>query len=353
MAVDKAWRLYYNPMTVTRWSVPEIAGVLYHEICHLLRDHAGRGSVGTWQTDGHGWNIACDAEINDDILAEGFPLPDGPVTPKWLGAEDGLTAEEYYRNHVPASAKRPGCRCGSCATGQPEPWELPFESGVGETEAALLRRLTAQAIRDAESRQPGTLPGHWKRFADANLEPPKIDWRRELAAMVRRALSETESGAMDYRYNRPSRRTNAVPDVIFPTLVRPVPKIAVVVDTSGSIYGELLTDALSELRGILRSGGRRNSVSVLCVDAAVQTARTIFDVRQVEMRGGGGTDMSVGLEAAAKRRPAPDVCIMLTDGFTPWPTTAPPGMRVIIGLLGDEGRTGATPVWAKRIVRIC
>lgn len=352
MAVDKGWRLYYNVETVAQWSVPEIAGVLYHELCHLLRDHAGRGETGAWQTDPLGWNVAGDAEINDDLIAEGIVLPGLPVTPKSLGAKDGLTAEEYYRNHVPPPEKRPCCLCGSCATGKPEPWELSDTPGLGETEAALMKRLTAQAIRDTESRNPGTVPGHWQRFAESNLEPPKVDWRRELAAMVRRAVSETESGAMDYRYNRPSRRTHAVPNVIFPSLVRPVPKIAVVVDTSGSICGELLTDALSELRGILRTGGRKSGVSVLCVDAAVQTTKTIFDVRQVQTKGGGGTDMGIGIAAAEKLRPAPDVCIVLTDGYTPWPQTAPVGMRVIIGLLGEERSTGSAPAWAKRVVRI-
>lgn len=356
MAVDKSWRMYYNPETITKWSVPQIAAVLYHEVCHLLRDHAGRGSQGVMADDPVGWNFACDAEINDDLLAEEMPLPGSPVTPTFLGAKDGLTAEEYYRKHIPPVSERPvivvlSGQCGSCAGGKAEPWEIADAHGVGANESALMRRLTAEAIRNASNRAPGTVPGHWARWAEDQLKPAAVDWRRELAACVRRAVSEVESGAMDYRYNRSSRRTAAVPQVVFPTLVRPVPSIAVVVDTSGSISGDLLSAALSEVAGILRTGGRRG-VSVLCVDAAVQTARRVFDVRQVKPQGGGGTDMGIGIAAAAKLRPVPDVCIVLTDGYTPWPAHPPAGMNVVIGLLGADKDTGTTPGWAKRVIRV-
>ena len=73
LAVDNRWRLAYDPDILDAWSVPEIAGVLYHEVLHLLRDHAGRS--GTRQPDA--WNLACDAEINDDLREESFARADG------------------------------------------------------------------------------------------------------------------------------------------------------------------------------------------------------------------------------------------------------------------------------------
>jgi len=45
VAVDEKWRLYYDPLIVERWTVPEVTGVLYHEILHLLRNHADRGRI--------------------------------------------------------------------------------------------------------------------------------------------------------------------------------------------------------------------------------------------------------------------------------------------------------------------
>ena len=79
--MDQWWRLYYDPAVVAAWPVEELAGVLYHEISHLLRDHAGRMK----EFERAAANIAADAEINDDLIAEGIRLPANPVTPEKIG----------------------------------------------------------------------------------------------------------------------------------------------------------------------------------------------------------------------------------------------------------------------------
>jgi predicted metal-dependent peptidase len=107
----------------------------------------------------------------------------------------------------------------------------------------------------------------------------------------------------------------------------------------------MLSQALAEISGILKSLGQREGVHVLACDAEVQACRQVFRPEQVQLAGGGGTDMGTGLEAAARLRPAPQVCIVITDGHTPWPDTAPRGMKVIVALTGE----GETPEWAKTI----
>ena len=49
-----------------------------------------------------------------------------------------------------------------------------------------------------------------------------------------------------------------------------------------------------------------------------------MQARDVELLGGGGTDMGAGLAKAAELRPRPDLIIVLTDGYTPWPSAPPP-----------------------------
>nr|WP_242843552.1 VWA-like domain-containing protein [Thermincola ferriacetica] len=389
MAVDQFFRLYYDPAVTTRWTVEELSGVLYHEICHLLRDHASRMK----EFDPRLSNIAADAEIDDDILREGVRLPAGAITPASIGQPNGLLAEEYYAalekqaqqaaasqgasaqpgnesgtgvgepeagdggasagpdrdsaSQVPA----PGAgRCGSCATGQPEEWEEgpPGEGispGISRAEAELIRRDVARQIRE-HVRACGNVPGHWARWADEKLRP-KVDWRKELAAAVRHAVADV-AGACDYSYRRPSRRQGQVGNgkVIFPSLRRPVPSVAVVVDTSGSVGDAMLAQALAEIAGILRSLGQREGVHVLAVDRAVQSCRRVFRPEQVRLAGGGGTDMGAGLEAAAKLRPCPQVAVVITDCLTPWPDQPPEGMKVIIVALTGDGKT---PDWAKTI----
>ena len=272
-----------------------------------------------------------------------------PPAPPGSGHGSGQDGGESSGDQAQIPAPGAG-RCGSCATGQPEPWEEgpPGEGsshgGISRAEAELVRRDVARQIME-HSQARGNVPGHWTRWADEKLRP-RIDWRKELAAAVRHAVADV-TGAVDYSYRKPSRRQGQVGNgkVILPSLRRPVPSVAVVVDTSGSIDDAMLSQALAEISGILKSLGQREGVHVLSVDAQVHACRKVFRTGQVQLTGGGGTDMGEGIEAATKLRPRPQVCVVITDGYTPWPDTPPRGMKVIVALTGD----GNTPEWAKTI----
>ncbi|MEN3002691.1 MAG: VWA-like domain-containing protein, partial [Armatimonadota bacterium] len=59
-----------------------------------------------------------------------------------------------------------------------------------------------------------------------------------------------------------------------------------------------------------------------------------------KLRGGGGTNMPAGIEAAKRLEPPPDAILVLTDGYTPFPP-APPRRnepKIIWGIwrLGDN-----------------
>lgn len=190
----------------------------------------------------------------------------------------------------------------------------------------------------------GDMTGHWKRWAEEKLRP-KVNWRKELAAAIRHAVADV-AGASDYSYRRPSRRQGQIGNgkVVLPSLRRPIPSVAVVVDTSGSMDDAMVSQALAEISGILKSLGQREGVHVLACDAQVQACSRVFRPEQVQLAGGGGTDMGEGLSAAEKIRPTPQVCIVITDGYTPWPEQ-PPKMKTIVALTGD----GKSPEWAKTI----
>ncbi len=125
----------------------------------------------------------------------------------------------------------------------------------------------------------------------------------------------------------------------------------VLCDTSGSMGDEELATVLAEVDGLLKGVGlARNRVRVMAVDSAVRTVQQVTSARQINLVGGGGTDMGAGLAAAARLRPRPSVVVILTDGMTPWPSAAPKGMQVVVGLIGNRhqgGRTWAAPPWAR------
>lgn len=213
-------------------------------------------------------------------------------------------------------------------------------------QAELIRRMVATKIQEA-SKTRGDVPGEWKRWSEEILRP-KIDWRKELAAAIRSALS-TVSGAVDYSRSVPSRRQSAYGRVIMPALRRPDPNVAVVVDTSASVSDEEVGRAIAETGGIIEAAGLREGVRVLSVDAEVHATQRVFRPDQIELYGGGGTNMARGIEAAERLRPQPDVIVVITDGYTPWPDTPPRKVKVIVVLTVRENEK-FVPGWAKTIV---
>jgi predicted metal-dependent peptidase len=357
VAVDERWRLYLDPAVVERWSAEELGSVLVHHACHLLRDHAERGrALGVAAADGPAWVTAADAEINDDLHSGGLRLPGDPVLPSSFGCEEGLLAEQYYevlRRHRDGGGR---CErdCGSGSDGRPREWDEGGEDGgrdaspgLSPYSARLLRCQVAAEIL-CHGREAGTVPAGLLRWAEAVLRPT-VDWRRALAAEIRHGVSDV-SGCVDYSYRRPSRRAQLSAPVVLPALRRPVPRVAVVCDTSGSMSDDLLGRVLAEVEGILRGVGvRAEGMRVLSCDALVHSVRRVSSARQVQLLGGGGTNMGVGIEEAVRTRPRPQVVVVLTDGYTPWPPSPPPGVRVVVGIVGGGGHP--PPGWA-RVVRV-
>jgi predicted metal-dependent peptidase len=357
LSVDESWRMHADPEVTADWTPAQLGSVLIHHVCHLLRTHGERAQdTGVRPDEAADWIRAADAEINDDLVPAGLELPGRPVLPRDLRAEDGLLAEQYFagirRQAARAAESQPRSGpwldwldCGSGADGIPRPGQgQGSEGGLPPWQADLLRRQVAQDVI-AHGKQPGTVPAGLLRWAEEVLTP-KVNWRAVLAAELRRAVAEV-SGAVDYSYRRPSRRSAVAGPVVLPALRRPVPEVAVVCDTSGSMTEDLLAMVLAEVEGLLRALGLARQVRVLACDTAVAPAQRVSSARQVELIGGGGTDMGAGIGAAAALRPRPAVTVVLTDGYTPWPPAAPKGMRVVVGLLG-EGAPEAPP-WTRSV----
>ncbi|HTU75410.1 MAG TPA: VWA-like domain-containing protein [Trebonia sp.] len=361
VAVDARWRFRADPELVAGWSPAQLGSVLIHLVSHVLRHHGERadGCLVSPGTAGD-WIRAADAEINDDLIQASLELPGRPVLPADFGAPDGRLAEEYFalirkapppqpsQVAVAGPASSPGqagdwLDCGSGADGQGRPWDAG-DGGLDPWQAELLERQVARDII-RHAKEAGTVPAGLLRWA-TELLSPKVDWRRLLAAELRRAVADV-AGAADYSYRRPSRRAAATPGVVLPALRRPVPEVAVVCDTSGSMTDDLLAAALREVEGLLSALGLARQLRVLACDTAVAPVQRVSSARQVQLTGGGGTDMGAGIAAAYALRPRPAVAVVLTDGYTPWPGRPPKGMRVIAGLLGDNARDA--PGWVRTI----
>ncbi|MFN2504818.1 MAG: VWA-like domain-containing protein [Acidimicrobiales bacterium] len=356
-ATDESWRLYIDPEVVNSHSMEVLGSLLVHHAGHLVRDHAGRAqSLGVDRRLAKDWALAADAEINDDLVGTGLRLPEDRIIPQELGWAPGRMAEEYFhiRHHDVDDEHEPDC--GSGSDGLARDWEMSADqnSGIPPGEQRLLRSQVASDVLRYMREGVGRLSGGWTRWAEDQLEP-KVDWRRVLAAEIRKGLTNV-SGKVDYTYRRLSRRASALPDVVLPALERPLPEVLVLCDTSGSMDDELLAQVLAEVDGLLKGVGlARNRLRVMSVDAAAHTVQRVANARSIQLVGGGGTDMGAGIEAAARLRPPPSVVVVLTDGLTPWPDQPPKRMQVVVGLIQcvhlRRQRAWAPPPWA-RVVHI-
>jgi predicted metal-dependent peptidase len=246
-----------------------------------------------------------------------------------------------------AEAKGEGGRdCGSGAHGERRPWELQDEAaggvpGVDPVKAELVRREVAKRILDT-SGYSGEVPLGWRRWAHTVLAP-KVDYMATIRHAVRRALRESTLGRYDRTYRRPYRRQGCYGDFIMPSYYQPRPRPGFLIDTSSSMQDTQLARAVAELGGLTRQLGYGTEVVVACCDVVVHDVRKVFNASQLQLYGGGGTDISAGLQWFIQRAGTIDLLVVVSDCHTPWPDEAPP-FPVITIRVGD----GPPPPWGDR-----
>ncbi|WP_336216721.1 vWA domain-containing protein [Nonomuraea sp. LPB2021202275-12-8] len=359
---DTRWNLHVEPGTALATPIEQIGWWMLHQVGHLVRGHAARSPVrpepgrqvshaagAVRGEQAHRWNQAADAEINDDLEAEDLRDPEGVVSPAALGLPANRTAEEYVPMlDVLADAMGRGggalsdaIDCGSAVDGQARAYEDSGSGdGLGELDRDLLERSVAADIQDRISAR-GEVPSGWRRWAEERTRP-SVNWRARLGALIRRGVS-TVAGQVDFSYRRPSRRAGAYDGIVPPSMVRVVPDTVVVIDTSGSVADDVLSRLLAEVTGIIDGvAGPNRRLRALCCDVRPHPVQVVRRASDIELIGGGGTDMRAGVEAATALRPRPDLVIVLTDGETPWPEHRP-SAHVVICLIGDGGHA---PGWA-------
>lgn len=263
--------LVWDPELSKKWSVENLAWVLLHEAGHYLRDHAGRQKA--CGAEHSLWNMAGDAEINDDLVAADAKFPvftkedlEGledqsklgkatGILPADIGCENGKLCEEYYA-HLRKNAKvirigvavmQPGSGAGQKGKGKGQGKGKPGQGdgeGSGDGSGTIVVQLgkscgsgSGQEPNEVELTIPGNLgksPAEQKRIQREVAEAVRqaaskgrgtvpvglARWAEEVLgtprvpwqqklARVTRSAVAYRPGAGDYRYDRPSRRQGA------------------------------------------------------------------------------------------------------------------------------------------------
>ncbi len=276
------------------------------------------------------------------------------MLPEAFGLPRGQLAETYYQamaelqpTSLPAAPDD-----GSGVHNQARDWETgPDRQSVSPLDDQVLRREVAQRIRRAGNAK---IPDHWRSWAEVLLTP-SVNWRQRLSHRMSVALQHGLGSRIDYSFQRPSRRQSVYHPILTPSLRGDqTARIAIVVDTSGSMHEELLRRALGEVAAVLRIF--RYPVTIIpCDTVAYAPVKVLAETEAYQLRnlaGGGGTDMRTGITTALALKPRPDSVLVLTDGFTPYPAQRF-DVPVIFGIFDlDDGarRKPPNPPWGEDAV---
>jgi len=361
-AVDKYYRLYYHPEVFNRkhFTDNQLKGALIHELNHLLRQHHKRGEHIAHEYQ-QTLNLAQDLAINTHFEAMKLELPKWAAFPAKFSFPESLMSEEYFdlllKNHEKLEYLTVACdsissgNCGSCADGQPRPWELPIDDkdypAINSLEQSLIQKKTAEEIISHQKNR-GNIPGDLLRWAE-EIVSPQINWKNELKAKITNAVNY-ERGLSDYTYSIPSRRQGAAgKGLILPGQQKPLINITVIIDTSGSMDSGSLSQCLAETKSILQQSGLSRGIRFITCDAQIHGDKQITNLLQAKnlMKGGGGTDMTIAIESACNPKNAakPNIIILLTDGYTPWPRSKPKGVDKFIAAVIDGTKQGIPEWW--------
>jgi predicted metal-dependent peptidase len=399
MAVDEHCRMYFDPAFLEGRDLKHLAFVVLHEAIHVWSRHAKRCVRLLGERPANDrleiWRHAVDAAVNDVLEQSGLRCPDEGITPAKLGLPRNKTAEEYFDLLMQRAEKQPEQEQqgsdkgntdstggengdaadstpgqdadqqgdgdaegqgepsdigGSSADGQPRPWEDGPPSaehpGLAEHDQNLVEAAVAKAIEQyQEQRGRGSVPGGLARAA-VELLHPKVDPAKELLAKVKYAVGCT-SGFGDFTYRKPNRR-QPLGGALLPAHVKPIPRVTVIVDTSSSMEQSDLALALGVIGNALRSLPDPRGLRVLAGDTAVACAKNVFRPEQIELSGGGGTDMAAMIVAACEERPSPKAILVVTDGYTGWPRE--PVAPRVVACLTQAGAADSVPKWIDAVV---
>jgi hypothetical protein len=326
--------LLLNPTKFFAYVIKKRVYIVAHEICHAIFDHCGigykmrlRGKVtfpdGTeLPYDAMTMNIATDLIINDMLIAAGI----GEYDKSWLhdtslGTHKDSALDVYRKVYQSSEGGGGG---GNRFDDHLDPGAADGKDAHGASNARNAKEwASAVAAGAAAAKAQGKLPagGALSDFFDRVLNP-EVPWADKIEAFFSRKVG---SGSYDWR--RPDRRL-IVQDIYAPGRSgHGAGLVVVAVDTSGSIYADksLLKRFFTELRGILDEVKPKRML-VMWTDAAVHSVEEIddmSDLTSLKPKGGGGTDFAPAFQWIADEGLEPDALVYLTDGYGPFPKTAP------------------------------
>jgi len=332
-------RYFVETLTTRRQRV----GVLKHEVLHLLFGHPFRTDLSNVSLPLLG--AAADLVVNEHL--GDWPLPSDAIQHPYEAGPmlvPGGTLDAYYDALLHHRAGRLEQGASSLAD---EPsihhsdhrfWRRSPGAEADDGDLAARRAASGYVDELIENayRAAGDEPLYGLTPALAALVIGAMDRRRATIAwrrVLRLFAAASRRTVVTHTLKRPSRRYGTLPGL----RVRRRHRLAIAVDTSGSVQAATLAEFFSEIDAIHRTG---SEIVIVECDAKVQRAYAYSGTMPDVVEGRGGTAFEPVL--AWLHRPDVgqfDACIYLTDGQGPAPTTRPPCR--LLWVVTNTGSVGA------------
>lgn len=296
----------------------ELGFVVLHENLHKALRH-----LFIWkkldEIDRDLTNCACDYVINL-MITDMDPTESVVAMPRKNGKVYGLIDQRFRGMNTKQvfDILREEEKNGGGAGGTPmdfHDWDGAKE--LTEEDKKVLEKEIDQAIRQgqiAHTKVHGKGAGNSNRELGDLLEPT-VDWREVLREFVKSICNNKDMSS----WRRVNRRFIGQ-DIYLPTLIgERVGRIAIGIDTSGSIGGPELNQFLSEVQSIAKDVNPQ-AVDLIYWDSKVAAHEEYGEmevsniVRSTQPRGGGGTDPTAMMDYLKEKNIRPEVIVMLTDG---------------------------------------
>jgi predicted metal-dependent peptidase len=282
-------KLEYSSMFLENAQISHLEFVLANGAMHASLAHKNRKN----NRSGWLWQMATDMAINDMLVQNGMDLPDGAqyrvrfkgmyaeeiyaeLKSDILREEDNLEYETDDTDDIQNSDKKNQEKQESkeqIQTPEQIQEEILKEQLLAEEAISLL----------ASEFDKGEAPSHIERFFKIdNLG--KIDWRDELKAALDRYFKD------DYTLIPPNKKFLSQ-GIYLPSTSSQTFRLVIVVDSSGSIDDELLSEFLSEVN-FLMSLVSHYQIELIVCDEKIHSHKTFYsgDNLDIEIKGGVGTD---------------------------------------------------------------
>ena len=372
-----------NPLLLCKFKLKEILYVICHEIDHVVLNHPAEMVKANPTKDEqtfYEFNLAADASVNDridhEIKAENRAFlahPDGVITSKVLAKmyeiKHLLSMENYAYYFGMISGKQqkneenaPGngqdsmmqqqnrqdgtAQGDSSVSGQQsedgdeivtaancgELTDHNWEAGDDAEDAqAVVREFVNAAVDMMNEESRGLMPAHFMSQVELINKPPVLSWQAILKKYIGTISANKRKTRMRLNRRQPERfdLSGRVDDKVL--------KIAVAIDTSGSVDDHMIAQIFNEIFAILAK--RTHEITVIECDAQIQRVYRAKNAGEIQKKvaGRGGTMFTPAIEYINNDKYFRDaLLIYFTDGFGEREIPKPKTYRNLWVVFDDE-----------------